>query len=108
MIVPLGHDTGKLRRRPLVSWALLGLCTAVFLATTGLSDPVGDAADAQLDAAFSYWREHPDLEPPELLVRAHGDPGHDARGAFARQLDQAGARWISRGSFSACAVAVAR
>ena len=70
MIIPLSHESREVRRAPVVTWGIMGLCFVVFLLTVGLSDPVGRAHEARLDDAFSYWEKHPYLEPPERLAQA--------------------------------------
>jgi len=79
LIIPWSHDSGRLRRRPLVTYAIILACIGVFLGTTGLGDPVREQARSELEAAYTYWEAHPYLEPPRRLVTFYGDPGADAR-----------------------------
>lgn len=79
MIIPWSHDSGQLQRRPLVTYAIILACIAVFLGTTGLGNPLRKQARSELQEAYSYWEAHPYLEPPSRLVTFYGDPGAAAR-----------------------------
>ncbi len=88
MIIPLSHDTGRLHRAPVVTWALMAACALVFLMTTGLGDPVLDEAESRFGEARDYWQEHPYLEPPDRLVERYGDLGAPARAEFAAAVER--------------------
>jgi membrane associated rhomboid family serine protease len=58
VIIPIGHDRSELRRQPWVSYGVILLCTAVFLAMdTDAPDPSQERKAALREAA-AYWREH--------------------------------------------------
>lgn len=69
MFIPVGHDVDGLRRWPVVTFAIIALCCAVFLA-----DSVGPHGDPEVThdrfrAAAEYYLEHPELAADPLLRR---------------------------------------
>jgi membrane associated rhomboid family serine protease len=73
MILPWSHDSKQLRRRPWVTYLLMGACVAVHLATSGMgtSGPLQQAEETLFEA-WIYWHEHPYLDPPERVVDLFG------------------------------------
>ena len=59
MIIPVGHDSGRLRRRPYVTYAIATACIVVFFLTGGLGDPAMERAEQQMAEAYAYWEAHP-------------------------------------------------
>jgi membrane associated rhomboid family serine protease len=61
MIIPLGHDQLTLRRWPIVSFTIIGLCVAAFVASAFGPQPDEKVAQERLRAALTYYLEHPHL-----------------------------------------------
>jgi len=77
MLIPWGHDSSQLRRRPWVTYGIALACVVGFLAAGGLRDPALAEAEQGLWDAHAYWAAHPYLPPHERLVRALGPLGEE-------------------------------
>lgn len=71
MIIPLAHDQLTLRRWPIVSFAIIGLCWAAFIAG-GLfgAHPDPKVVEKEFDTAVDYYLDHPYLETDPRLREA--------------------------------------
>ncbi len=69
MFIPVGHDVDGLRRWPIVTFAILALCTAVFVADRAGRQVDPEAAGSRFRAAAEYYVEHPELDAHPLLRR---------------------------------------
>lgn len=88
LILPIGQEQSSVRRLPWVTFAVMGLCVAVFLATLGAGgeQEVGES----LEEAVTYWISHSylELDPrlEKLLVQNAGEDGLMAMREFADQF----------------------
>lgn len=68
MFIPVGHDVDGLRRWPIVTFAIIAICTLVFVSTRGAEgDP--ELVSERFQEATEYYLEHPELEVHPLLRR---------------------------------------
>ena len=77
MLIPWGHDSSQLRRRPWVTYGMAIACAVAFLASAGVQDPDWEEAEARLDEAFDYWEAHPYLKGNDRLIRAYWELDED-------------------------------
>jgi membrane associated rhomboid family serine protease len=96
MILPVGHDQGELRRWPVVSFAVIGLCALVAVTQPGPDRAALRSAGEDITAAITYYFDNPDLDlAPRAQVLldqllAREDP--DVRREIRRRLDEAGSQ----------------
>lgn len=74
MLLPIGHDSGTVRRDPWVTYALMAICFAAFLYTNSVGREISERYDLKMQEAVQYFLEHPYVIPPselepELLMR---------------------------------------
>ncbi len=69
MFIPVGHDVDGLRRWPIVTFAIIAICTVVFLAERRGADGNPGLVSERFQAAAEYYFEHPELEVHPLLRR---------------------------------------
>lgn len=70
MFIPVGHDVDGLRRWPIVTFAIIAICTVVFIATSaGPSQENAEVTAERFNDAAQYYLEHPELEAHPLLQR---------------------------------------
>ena len=79
MIIPLGHDSGEVRRQPWVTYGIILACALVFLATQVLGREGSARAERLLGDAYEYWKAHPYLEAAPRLGALTGEPGRAIR-----------------------------
>lgn len=84
MLLPWGHESSELRRRPWVTLALIAVCVVVLVGSE--RDPAVQQFERTLAVAHDYWQSHPYLEPGELLAAHFGDEGAQARQEFRADL----------------------
>ena len=72
MLIPIGHERESVRRVPLVTLAIIGVCLAIELVFQWAEIPTQRQL-AEVDRAFrpvvALWTQHPDLETPENFDR---------------------------------------
>lgn len=68
MFIPVGHDIDGLRRWPIVTFAIIAICTLVFVGTRG-SEGNPELIVERFQAAAEYYFEHPELDAHPLLRR---------------------------------------
>lgn len=67
ILIPVGHDHGELRRWPIITFAIMGLCAAVSFVQYDTERGRDAAARKALQEAVEYYATNPDLQPsPEL------------------------------------------
>ena len=87
MLIPWGHDSSQLRRRPWVTYALGIVCVLAFALVTGeADDAILAEADEALWEAYGYWEAHPYLSGPDHLLRAIGPLPPEAEAFWANDL----------------------
>jgi membrane associated rhomboid family serine protease len=79
MIIPLGHDSGEVRRQPWVTYGIILACALVFLATQVLGREGSAGAERLVGDAYEYWKAHPYLEAAPRLGALTGEPGRAIR-----------------------------
>src|SRR5579862_648417 len=87
MLLPIGHDQGELRRWPILTFCILGLCVLLQFMPSGISHEKMRAADDAFDESLKYYVEHPEITPDPLLravalryaARLGGDEGQALR-----------------------------
>jgi membrane associated rhomboid family serine protease len=67
MLLPIGHDSGIVRRQPWVTYALMLACAGVFLATHGERGRIEAEHGARMREAVELLVEQPWLKPPPAL-----------------------------------------
>ncbi len=77
MLIPWGHDSSQIRRRPWVTYGLAGVCLLAFIVTSAQTARPWAEADQKLEEAFNYWQAHPYLEGNDRLTRQFWDLGDD-------------------------------
>ena len=68
MLIPIGLDQTTVRRLPWVSFAIIAINVAVFLAVGTSADRVEAELQAKGREAVAYWTQHPYLAFPDKLV----------------------------------------
>jgi len=90
MLIPIGHDSGTVRRQPWVTWGLMAACLAVFLYTNPLGHDVSIRHQRKVMEAIGFFSEHPYLIPPSELEPHLGGNWEEERGALLEMLDLSG------------------
>jgi membrane associated rhomboid family serine protease len=85
MLLPIGHDSGSVRRQPWVTWALMATCVAIFLGTHAQQGRIETEHERLLLEAVAYVAEHPYLDPPDGLASALG-PGFEQERRSLREI----------------------
>src|SRR4051812_10215242 len=67
LLLPYGLDDARVTRLPIVSFAIVGLCSAAFAFTWLIPDDPREAVMHLANDAMSYYLEHPYLEMPERI-----------------------------------------
>ncbi|HVM96215.1 MAG TPA: hypothetical protein VMT89_07485, partial [Candidatus Acidoferrales bacterium] len=67
MLIPVGHDHGELRRWPVLSFIIIGLCTVLQVLPSSLSHDKMQEADEAFSQSLEYYVKHPELKPHPLL-----------------------------------------
>ncbi len=70
MLIPIGHDQYVMRRRPVVTLAIIAMCTAIFLAEWTSSTADADRERDLLVDAVRYYLQYPYLTPHPLVRQA--------------------------------------
>jgi membrane associated rhomboid family serine protease len=68
--LPVGLDQRTVRRLPWVTFALMAMCTVVFIVMSFSAQAIEKRAVAKRIEAVTYWTRHPYLEFPERLLPA--------------------------------------
>jgi len=93
MFIPIGHDQGELRRWPIVSFAVIIACVAIFFLQPGLSRDDLKRAGEHMSAAVKYYAGNPDLHPSPRVQLALDQwlrlQDSDARAQLQRQMERA-------------------
>lgn len=90
MLLPIGHDSGTVRRQPWVTYALMLACAGLFLATNGDRRRIEAAYEERLRESVELLVETPWLEPPAALQPALGPDWPAQRRERVELLAQAG------------------
>jgi membrane associated rhomboid family serine protease len=90
MIIPIGHDSGQVRRQPWVTYGIILSCALVFLLTHYGSGEVAREAERCVEDAYDYWVDHPYLEADPRLVDINGDPRSAIREEFYAIWEETG------------------
>jgi membrane associated rhomboid family serine protease len=90
LLLPIGQEDSSVRRLPWVTFTLMGLCVAAFLATLVVNADAVEDASAKLEKALAYYFSHPYLELDErlekLLVQQAGERNLQAMKELGGQL----------------------
>jgi membrane associated rhomboid family serine protease len=85
MLLPIGHDSGKVRRHPWVTYALMAGCIAVFLVTDTQKGKIELQHNRRMSQALQHLGEHPYLQPPDALSELLGpELAEERRAAIER------------------------
>jgi membrane associated rhomboid family serine protease len=90
MLLPIGHDSGTVRRQPWVTYALMLACVGLFLATNGDRSRIEAAYEERLRESVELLVESPWLEPPAALQPVLGPDWQAQRRELVALLAQAG------------------
>ncbi len=89
MILPYGHEQTSVRRLPWVTFAIMGLCVVVFVATLPAVHKAQQRFGARMQEAIEFYLQRPYLElDPALkrvLMRALGEHGAAAMAEVIRR-----------------------
>ena len=69
MFIPVGHDVDGLRRWPVITFAIIAICSVVFIANRVGPQGNPEVAAERFHAAADYYLEHPELDAQPLLRR---------------------------------------
>ncbi len=90
MLLPIGHDSGQVRRTPWVTWSLMAACLLVFLYTNSQTGDIERQLNRSVTQALEYWAEHPYLEPPEELLPQLDIGWEEERAGLLEMFEMAG------------------
>lgn len=90
MLIPIGHESGTVRRHPLVTYAIMLACVGVFLWTNHSAGDQSRDSERLLQDAWDFLLEHPYLEPPPRFERLLGPYRENERLAALEQMDEYG------------------
>jgi len=89
MILPYGHEQTSVRRLPWVTFAVMGLCVAVFVGTLPGVYAAQEQVGKRMQEVIEYFFQHPylDLDPElmAILTRGLGEDGAAAMSQVVRQ-----------------------
>ena len=91
MLLPIGHDSGTVRRNPWVTYVLMLACLGVFLVTKSSNRDIGRQYSLEIQEAVQYFAEHPYLMPPDELEPYLGSDWEGQREGLMALREQAGA-----------------
>ena len=90
MLLPIGHDSGTVRRNPWVTYVLMLACLGVFLVTKSSNRDIGRQYSLEIQEAVQYFAEHPYLMPPDELEPYLGSDWEGQREGLMALREQAG------------------
>ena len=90
MLLPIGHDSGTVRRNPWVTYVLMLACLGVFLVTKSSNRDIGRQYSLEIQEAVQYFAEHPYLMPPDALEPYLGSDWEEQREGLMALREQAG------------------
>jgi membrane associated rhomboid family serine protease len=90
MLLPIGHDTGTVRRNPWVTYVLMLACLGVFVVTKSSNRDIARQYALELKEAVQYFAEHPYLMPPDALEPYLGSDWEEQREGLLKMREQAG------------------
>ena len=69
VFIPVGHDLDGLRRWPVVTFAIIAVCSVVFVANRVGPQGSSEVTAERFHTAAEYYLEHPELDGHPLLQR---------------------------------------
>jgi membrane associated rhomboid family serine protease len=88
ILIPIGHDHGELRRWPVVTFAILGLCVGVAFFDPGTSRSSLRAARQAFTEALRFYQENPDLTADSQLRQAFDEALATQDAGLRRQMQK--------------------
>ena len=100
MLLPIGHDSGSVRRQPWITYVLMAACVGVFLITNAQKADLERQHERRVLDVIEHIAEHPYLEPPESLGTLLG-PDAAPNGGTGRKSGRGDDSGNPFGTFSA-------